>query len=930
MNIEQNSKKEQDKIIYKPNNKNNKIGNYEIIKTLGEGTFGKVKLAIHIPTNEKVAIKILEKSRIEDNEDLQCINREITFLKTLNHINIISLYEIIENSEYYYIIMEYAENDLFTFIVQNNFLSEETASLFYYQIIKVIEYIHKYKIVHRDLKPENILLTNNNTIIKIIDFGLANSYKKENENNIEKNLENNNNQINENNNNNIDNIINNNNENLLNTLCGSPCYAAPEMILGKKYNGLNIDIWSSGIILFAMVCGYLPFEDDDNEIIYRKIILGKFEIPDRLSNNCKDLIYKILEINPKKRIKINEILKHPFLKFCDEKFNKIISPYGIYYNNNCYIYNSIIDKIIDMKIINCDNKNEIIENIKKNNFNQITTLYKILFKKAIKNNEINSKNNIIINNNIDCCASLSSCKTCASNNTKNDNNKLNKDKNSTPEINNKNNSNNNFSNYNKFKNNINLDALDKLIKIHSLNENKLNNLKKKKINFLNNNNNNNNNYKTKRTFMKNYEDLMNNVKKILSNRNGRNENSSSSVELNLHFNKTDSNNIKGKKNNFLSSSNIRVNTIRFSADAPRNIFFQDTQKDEYIVNEKTKRKKPLSIITNGNNFIDSYDNLIMNTDYNVNSKLNKLEKLDDNIKKLKKVISGICSPKLYSIKTCNNNNSLKKKNVNFNYKNINNNNMIKSKNKFIQKGKLYTKTVSVINHLNLICNTTNNINNKNNNNINIKINNNNNNYSNNNNKSIKKNRKSKNSVDLKKLNLNFRELTNCRILLKTFIDNTNSKSPFNIKSNKNQNIKNLTKNTTPSNRNCTFTFKEKPSPKNLEDKYFKNKKFEKNKENKNENLNFLSNIIKKDFICFSTKLSLDDIFTKIKNFFNKVKYKTTKKDKNHFDIYNKNIHFISIEISKVEENNIVNIYHILDNKTQSKNIIKNLIAEIGF
>jgi 5'-AMP-activated protein kinase catalytic alpha subunit len=223
MNIEQNSKKEQDKIIYKPNNKNNKIGNYEIIKTLGEGTFGKVKLAIHIPTNEKVAIKILEKSRIEDNEDLECINREITFLKTLNHINIISLYEIIENSEYYYIIMEYAENDLFTFIVQNNFLSEETASLFYYQIIKVIEYIHKYKIVHRDLKPENILLTNNNTIIKIIDFGLANSYKKENENNIEKNLENNNNQINENNNNDIDNINNNNNENLLNTLCGSPC-----------------------------------------------------------------------------------------------------------------------------------------------------------------------------------------------------------------------------------------------------------------------------------------------------------------------------------------------------------------------------------------------------------------------------------------------------------------------------------------------------------------------------------------------------------------------------------------------------------------------------------------------------------------------------------------------------------------------------------
>ena len=926
MNIELNSKKENDKIIYKPNNKNNKIGNYEIIKTLGEGTFGKVKLAIHIPTNEKVAIKILEKSRIEDNDDLQCINREITFLKTLNHINIISLYEIIENTEYYYIIMEYAENDLFTYIVQNNFLSEETASLFYFQIIKAIEYIHKYKIVHRDLKPENILLSNNNTIIKIIDFGLANSYKNNHKNIIENNNKNeNNNNKNEieNNYNNENNNNDNNNENLLNTLCGSPCYAAPEMVLGKKYNGLNIDIWSSGIILFAMVCGYLPFEDDDNEVIYRKIILGKFEIPDRLSNNCKDLINKILEINPKKRIKINEILKHPFLKSCDDKFNKIISPYGIYYNNNCYIYNFIIDKIIDMKIKNCDNKNEIIDNIKKNNFNQITSLYKLLLKQAIKNNEINSKNNVIINNNIDGCASLSSCKTCASNNTKNDNNKIKKDKNNTPENNKNNLNNNNFSNYNKFKSNINLDALDKLIKIHSLNENKLNNLKKKKINFLNNNNNNN--YKTKRTIMKNYEDLMNNVKKILSNRNGRNENSSSSVELNLNFNKTDSNNIKGKKNNFLSSSNLRVNTIRFSADAPRYTFFQEAQKDEYIVNEKTNRKKPLSIITNGNNFIDSYDNLIINTDYNVNSKLNKLEKLDENIKKLKKVISGLSSPKLYSIKTCNNNNSLKKKNVtnvNFNYKNMNNN-LIKSKNKLIQNGKLYTKTVSVINHLNLICNTSNN---NNNNNFNNKNNNNN----TNNNKSTKKNRKNKNSLDLKKLNLNFRDMTNCRFLLKTFIDSTNSKSPFNLKSKKNQNIKNLTNNSTPSNRNCTFTFKEKPSPKNLEDKYFTNKKIELNKENKNENLKFLSNIIKNDFICFSTKLSVDDVYIKIKNFFNKVNYRIIKKDKNHFDIYNKNIHFISIEISKVEQNKIVNIYHILDNKSNSKNLIKNLIAEIGF
>ena len=122
-----------------------KIGNYEIIKTIGEGTFGKVKLAKNIPTNELVAIKILEKAKLNDKEDLNNIMKEIKFLKTFNHINIISLYEIIETEMNYYIIMEYAENELFSYIVENNYLDEETASFFFIQIIFSIEYIHKKK-----------------------------------------------------------------------------------------------------------------------------------------------------------------------------------------------------------------------------------------------------------------------------------------------------------------------------------------------------------------------------------------------------------------------------------------------------------------------------------------------------------------------------------------------------------------------------------------------------------------------------------------------------------------------------------------------------------------------------------------------------------------------------------------------------------------
>ena len=900
MNNELYEKKERDNIIYKPNNKNNKIGNYQIIKTMGEGTFGKVKLGIHIPTNEKVAIKILEKSKIEDNDDLKCINREISFLKTLNHINIISLYEIIENSEYYYLIMEYAENDLFSYIVENNYLSEEISSLFYYQLINAIEYIHKNKIAHRDLKPENILLTRNNSILKIIDFGLANSYKKNNTSNK-----------------NINNINDENDNFLLKTACGSPCYAAPEMVLGKKYYGLNVDIWSSGIILYAMVCGFLPFEDDDNESIYRKIILGKFDIPDKLSNNCKDLICKILEGNPKKRIKIDDIKKHPFLKNCEERFNRIISPYEIYYfynissNKNFEVFNFIIDKIIDMNIKNCDNRNDIIENIKNNNFNNITSLYKILLKQAIKNKEIKMSNNNI-NNNEGCC-SLSSCKTSATNNNKNENfNKIKKDKNHSPDYLN---INNNF----KYKNNINYDALDKLFKIHSFNKKKINHLKKKKINFINDK-------KIKNTFIKNYEDLMNNAKKLLSNRNGRNENSSSSIEINSNFNRTDGNNFKGKINNILSSSNLKVNTIRFSVDAPRYILNKENQTNECNITVKAQRKnKPLSIITSGNTFIDSYDDLIINTENNicfVNNKLSKNKFDDKGIKTIKNIITGLSSPKLFSVKTTegNNNHSLKKNNINKGKKgnkNINNTNIIKSKKHIITKGTLYTKTVSVIN--NLV----------------------------NNNKSKGKINNKKNLVSQKKKNYN-NIIMNNRFLLKTFIDtsNTNSKSPFNLKAKtKRQNIKNLTNNNTPINKNYNnFNFKEKPSPSNLDNKYVDNNKNRKKEINK-ENINLGNNIVekkkinetyknisdksKKDFICFTSKFTLEEVNNRLKSFFERINYSINKKDKTHFDILNKNKHFISIEISKFEKNTIINIYEI-SNNNKSKNIIKNLITEIGF
>ena len=151
-----------------------KVGNYLIKNTLGSGTFGKVKLGIHIPSKKKVAVKILEKSKMTEKDDQIRLEREFEMLAQFNHPNLIMVTEIFESNNNYYTVMDYCEGgELFNYIVKKKYLSELEASFFYYQIISGLEYIHSLGIVHRDLKPENLLLTKDH-ILKIIDFGLSN------------------------------------------------------------------------------------------------------------------------------------------------------------------------------------------------------------------------------------------------------------------------------------------------------------------------------------------------------------------------------------------------------------------------------------------------------------------------------------------------------------------------------------------------------------------------------------------------------------------------------------------------------------------------------------------------------------------------------------------------------------------------------------
>ena len=322
------------------------LRNYQFIKTIGEGTFGKVKLSIHLLTNENVAIKILEKSRITDKEELERVEKEINYLKLFNHPNIIQVYEVIENVHNFYIVMEYVPGgELFNYIVEKERIDEKEASFFYSQIIHGIKEISKKNICHRDIKPENLLLTKEKTI-KIIDFGLSNEYKD-----------------------------------TLDTQCGSPCYAAPEIIRGIKYNGLMVDIWASGIILFAMIFGYLPFDDKNNNILFKKIIECNLEFPDDIeaSKEVKDLIAKILTKNPGNRIKLDEILKHPFLVEGNKLYHKMIKP-PLRFNQD----KLIIDYMIN--VLNYSNvDNSIIKLVKANKHNGCTTTYKLLKKQILEN-----------------------------------------------------------------------------------------------------------------------------------------------------------------------------------------------------------------------------------------------------------------------------------------------------------------------------------------------------------------------------------------------------------------------------------------------------------------------------------------------------------------------------------------------------------------
>ena len=347
------------------------LNDYTLIKDIGEGNFGKVKLAKLKSTKEKFAIKILDKEKLKTQTKSTLFN-EIEIISRLDHKNIIHVEKILEDSKNYYIIMEYCEKgELFDYIVNKERLNPAEASLFFYQLINGVEYIHQQGFAHRDLKPENLLLTKEK-ILKIIDFGLCHDFDG---------------------------------ENYLTTKCGSPSYAAPEILKGYPYDGFKTDIWCCGIILYAMLCGYLPFDGDNNQEIFQSIVECKPEFPDFLEDDSINLLIWILNSEPNDRISIEEIKCHPF-------YLKGKSYYTIQYEESDASDLEKANEINDIKYLN--NGNSIdkrkfgysTNRRKKGNmytFNNINNIkrFKMRDNKHFKNNIYQKIFNRIINKNED-------------------------------------------------------------------------------------------------------------------------------------------------------------------------------------------------------------------------------------------------------------------------------------------------------------------------------------------------------------------------------------------------------------------------------------------------------------------------------------------------------------------------------------------------
>ncbi|XP_057415742.1 CBL-interacting serine/threonine-protein kinase 6-like [Lotus japonicus] len=254
-------------------------GKYELGRVLGHGTFAKVYNARNLKTGKNVAMKVIGKEKVIKVGMMEQIKREISVMKMVKHPNIVDLHEVMASKSRIYIAMELVRGgELFNKVAKGR-LKEDLARVYFQQLISAVDFCHSRGVYHRDLKPENLLLDEDGNL-KVSDFGLCTF----------------------------------SDFGLLHTTCGTPAYVSPEVIAKKGYDGAKADIWSCGVILYVLLAGFLPFQDDNLLAMYKKIYRGDFKCPPWFSSDARRLITKLLDPNPNSRITISKIMESSWFK----------------------------------------------------------------------------------------------------------------------------------------------------------------------------------------------------------------------------------------------------------------------------------------------------------------------------------------------------------------------------------------------------------------------------------------------------------------------------------------------------------------------------------------------------------------------------------------------------------------------------------------
>ncbi|KAF3691485.1 SNF-related serine/threonine-protein kinase [Channa argus] len=325
-------------------------GLYDLDKTLGRGHFAVVKLARHVFTGEKVAVKVIDKTKL-DTVATGHLFQEVRCMKLVQHPNIVRLYEVIDTQTKLYLILELGDGgDMFDYIMKHEEgLNEELAKIYFAQIVHAISYCHRLHVVHRDLKPENVVFFEKQGLVKLTDFGFSNKFQPGKK---------------------------------LTTSCGSLAYSAPEILLGDEYDAPAVDIWSLGVILFMLVCGQPPFQEANDSETLTMIMDCKYTVPAHVSSACKDLIDRMLQRDPKRRACLEEIESHTWLQGVDPSpATKYNTPLVSHKNLSEEEHNSIIQRMVLGDIAD---REAIVEALETNKYNHITATYYLLAERILR------------------------------------------------------------------------------------------------------------------------------------------------------------------------------------------------------------------------------------------------------------------------------------------------------------------------------------------------------------------------------------------------------------------------------------------------------------------------------------------------------------------------------------------------------------------